>query len=67
MARGLSYILFFAHTYLKLNGTSHITFIEIYIKYLMRTLENPVLNEELVGPIVCWLVGDRIEFDREYI
>ena len=21
----------------------------------MRTLENPVLNEELVGPMVCWL------------
>ena len=32
----------------------------------MRTLENPVLNEELVGPNGV-LVGDRIEFDREYI
>ena len=32
----------------------------------MRTLENPVQNVELLMGPISVLVGDRIEFDREY-
>ena len=32
----------------------------------MRTLENPVQNVDLLMGPISVLVGDRIEFDREY-
>ena len=39
--------------------------VRVYIKNLMRTLENPaVLNEKACGTNIV-LDGDRIEFDRE--
>ena len=37
-----------------------------YTSNLMSTLENPALNEELVGPIVCWLEIERNLKESKY-
>ena len=66
MARGLLYILFFRTLILKLNSTAHIIFIDIYIKLSYEDSGKPGAQRGACGTNGV-LVGDRIEFDREYI
>ena len=62
-----SYIFYFFRTLiLKLNSTAHIIFIDIYIKLYYEDSGKPGAQRGACGTNGV-LVGDRIEFDREYI
>ena len=64
--RPLIYSIFSHTIILKLNSTAHIIFIDIYIKLSYEDSGKPGAQRGACGTNGV-LVGDRIEFDREYI